>query len=359
MSWNIGRVSSLQFNLLNRSFVSSATKALATAGEELSTGFKSDIYGSLGASAATLTSLRASFENTEAYMTTNKTLDGKLEAMLTSVDAARTSADSVLQTAIVNSSRPTSGVSELQNEARAALESIIATLNISYNGDYLFSGVSSDLEPLTRWSDVNEATGTSPSQVLADIVGSGPASAGEAEDMLAQIDAVFASTSGEAAQSFEGTFYRGAPALAKDGAPVPRVTARIGEGQALDYGVQANDQGIRDVIKGLAMLASVDVGAIEDEGAYAIWMGAVSAALSNGVEGMLEISAGIGFNQQVAENAQTRLTDLALVQKTQISDYESVDPYEASTRVKNLEYQLDASYSVTAKLSQLSLLNYL
>jgi len=357
MSWNISRISSLQFNTANRSFVASATSALATASEELSTGVKSDIYGSLGASSATLMTLRKNYENTEAYINTNSILDSKLQAMLTSIDTARGSADSVLQTAIVNSSRSSTGVSELQNEASAALESLIATLNISYSGDYLFSGIDSDRQPLTRWTEVNEETGTSPAQVLADIVGSGPTSVDEVEAMLAKIDAVFSSSNADEAENFEGTFFSGTPAASSGSGS--RVTARIGEGQALEYGVQANDAGIVNVIKGLAMLAAVDVSAIEDDATYSAWMEGATAALSTGVEGMLEISAGIGFHQQVVENAQTRLEDLSLVQKTQISDYESVDPYEASTKVENLQYQLEASYAVSARLSQLTLLDYL
>ncbi|MGE4327159.1 MAG: flagellin [Pseudodonghicola sp.] len=359
MSWNISRVSSLQFNTANRSFVASATSALATASEELSTGVKSDIYGALGASSATLMTLRKNYENTEAYINTNSILDSKLQAMLTSIDTARGSADSVLKTAIVNSSRATTGVTELQNEASAALESLIATLNISYSGDYLFSGIDSDKQPLTRWSEVNKETGASPAQVLADIVGGGPTSAEEAEEMLAKIDAVFSSSNADEAENYEGTFFSGTRAVSADGSSPTRVTARIGEGQALEYGVQANDAGIVNVIKGLAMLASVDVSTIEDDATYSAWMAGATAALSTGVEGMLEISAGIGFHQQVVENAQSRLGDLSLVQKTQISDYESVDPYEASTKVENLQYQLEASYAVSAKLSQLSLLDYL
>lgn len=357
MSWNISRISSLQFNTANRSFVASATSALATASEELSTGVKSDIYGSLGASSATLMTLRKNYENTEAYINTNSILDSKLQAMLTSIDTARGSADSVLQTAIVNSSRSSTGVSELQNEASAALESLIATLNISYSGDYLFSGIDSDRQPLTRWTEMNEETGTSPAQVLADIVGSGPTSVDEVEAMLAKIDAVFSSSNADEAENFEGTFFSGTPAASSGSGS--RVTARIGEGQALEYGVQANDAGIVNVIKGLAMLAAVDVSAIEDDATYSAWMEGATAALSTGVEGMLEISAGIGFHQQVVENAQTRLEDLSLVQKTQISDCESVDPYEASTKVENLQYQLEASYAVSARLSQLTLLDYL
>ncbi|MDK3016720.1 flagellin [Pseudodonghicola flavimaris] len=359
MSWNISRVSSLQLNTANRSYVASATKLLQTAGQELSTGVKADIFADLGASAALDLTLRAREANTQAYLTSNDILDSKLQAMLTSVDAARESADSVLQTSIVNASRGTTGVSALNEEAEAALESIIASLNISFNGDYLFSGIDSDAQPLSRWDEIDTETGTSPAQLLSGIVGSGPATLAEAEDMIARFDAFFDSANADASENFEGVFFNGTPAQAADGTPSARVTARLDADQSLEYGVQANDQGFRDILKGLAMLAVVDVSTIEDDATYKAWMEAANTALGNGVEGALGASADIGFNQQVVENASTRLGDLSLVQQTQIAAYENVDPYEAATRVENLQYQLEASYTVTAKLSQMSLLNYL
>jgi flagellar hook-associated protein 3 FlgL len=82
-------------------------------------------------------------------------------------------------------------------------------------------------------------------------------------------------------------------------------------------------------------------------------------SLSASQEGMLDISARIGFNQQIVEKTQTQLNDLSLVQRTQISNYESVDPYEAITRMNSLETQLQASYQVSSRLSSLSILNYL
>lgn len=355
----INRISSLQLSLTNRSYVARATQLLQEAGQELSTGFKSDIFADLGARAAQALSLRGREENTQAYMTSNDILDSKLQAMLTSVDAVRGGAESVLENALVNASRPTTGATALQDEARAALESIIASMNISYNGDHLFSGIDSDSAPLTRWEEVNENTGASPAAVLEAIVGSGPATLDEAEAMIAEIDAFFASANSDPAQNYEGTLFNGTPLVDEAGEPAGRITARIDEGQALEYGVQANDQAFRDLIKGLAMLAVTDVSQIDDETTYARWMEEANAALSDGVQGTLNASADIGFNQQVVETTQTRLKDLSLVQRTQISAYESADPYEAATRVEMLQTQLEASYTVSARLSQLSLLNYL
>lgn len=359
MSWTISRVSSLQLNLANRQYVARATELLQKAGQELSTGVKADIFADLGPRAAVALTLRAREENTQAYITSNKILDSKLQAMLTSVDGVRDSADDVLQNALVNASRPTTGVAALQDESRAALESIIASLNISYNGDHLFSGIDSDTPPLTRWNEVSDATGTSPEQVLQDIVGSGPTTLAEAEEMIAKLDAFFDSTNSDPALNYEGTFFNGTPLVDDSGAEANRVTARIDVGQALEYGVQANDEAFRSMMKGLAMLAVTNVAEIDDSATYARWMEEVNASLSGGVQGALNVSAGIGFNQQVVENTQTHLNDLSLVQRTQIADYENVDPYETSTLVTSLETQLEASYNVTARLSQMSLLNYL
>lgn len=359
MSSPINTVSTLQLSMSNRTYVAKATKMLQQAGEELSNGVKSDVFGELGARAAQLLSLRAREENTQAYITSNEILGSKLQAMLTSVDAVRGETQSVLEVALVNASRPSTGATALQDEARAALESVVATLNISYNGDYLFAGIDSDTTPLNRWNEASDATGTSPAAALGAIVGSGPTSAAEADDMIARIDAFFASANSDPAENFEGTFFGGTPLLEAGGTPAGRITARIDEGQALEYGVQANDDGFREMLKGLAMLAITDVSKISDETAYAHWMEGVNKALSGGLDGALQASADIGFNQQVVETTQTRLNDLSLVQKKQISTYESVDPYEAATMVKTLETQLDAAYSVTARLSQLSLLKFL
>jgi len=356
---SINTVSTLQLSLTTRKYVAEATQALQDASQELSTGVKSDIFGDLGARAAQLLSLRAREDNTQAYISSNEILDSKLQAMLTSVDAVRGQAQGVLETSLINASRPSIGVTALQGEAKSAMGSIIASLNITYNGDYLFAGIDSDAQPLTRWSETNSGTGTSPEAVLQAIVGTGPTTLAEAEDMIDQINAFFDSANADPADNFEGTFYSGTPLLDGSGAEAPRVTARIDEGQALEYGVQANDDGFRDMLKGLAMLAVTDVSAIENQEVYARWMEEVNDALSGGLEGGLQTSADIGFNQQVVETTQGRLGDLSLVQTTQISNYEGADPYEAATMVEALQTQLQASYSVTARLASLSLLNYL
>jgi flagellar hook-associated protein 3 FlgL len=359
MTWSVGSLSTFQFNLFNRQNVQRSTEALQKAGYEVSTGKKSDIYLDLGPGAASLLRLRAREGDTQTYLQSNDVLASKLEAMLTSVNAIRQTAQPVLESALINASRPQTGAEVLQREARAALESMTATMNTSFNGEHLFSGLASDAPPLSRWEQANAATGLSPQDVLAAIVGTGPADAAEATAMIEEIERVFASQSVvDPDRNFEATFYNGAPALDGTGTEIDRFSARVNVGQEVEYGVQANDAAFREIYKGFAMLAAVDVSKLEQD-AYEVWMAKVIEVMSDGQEGALDASARIGFNQQIVEDTQVQLTDLSLIQRTQISEYESVDSYEAITRMTNLQNQLEASYQVSARLSGLTILNYL
>ena len=359
MTTGISSLSTLQFSLSNRRNVQSTTLALQRAGQELATGRKADIFVDLGARSSSAIKMRGHEENTQTYMTSNDILGTKLQAMLISVDAARDRIQSVLESTIVNAAQPQSGAEVLQRDARAALESLVATMNSSYNGDHLFSGLDSDVPPLMQWTQTNVVTGLSPEDAIASIFAGGPVDAAGATAIADQIDLAFASNdAGNPDRNFDATMYQGSPALDAGGQPTEQARAWINVGQEVAYGVRANDDAFIAAYKGLAMLVVTDISAL-DENAYATYMSRVVDALSGAQEGMLDVSSRIGFSQQIVETTQDRLNDLSLIQRTQIANYENVDPYEAATRMQSLELQLEASYQVTSRLSGLSILNYL
>ena len=144
MVLGISSFSSFQFNLFNRQNVQRTTLELQRVSEEVSTGKKADIYADLGPRAASVMKLHGREANTQTFMTSNDVLASKLDAMLASVDAARTQVQSVLESALVNATRNGNGAEVLQMQARAALESLVSTMNTSYNGENLFSGLESN-----------------------------------------------------------------------------------------------------------------------------------------------------------------------------------------------------------------------
>ena len=301
MTVGINTLSSLQFSLHNRRNVQSTTLALHRAGQELATGRKSDIFADLGSNAVSTIKLRAREADTQTYMKSNDVLSHKLEAMLLSVDTARGSIQSVLERAVTNATRPHIEADTLQRDAIAALDSLVAVMNTSYNDDHLFSGLNSGTAPLMRWSETNTATGLSPEDAVTSIYGGGPSDAASATASANQIDLAFASNDvGNPNRNFEATFYQGTPALDGAAQPTEQVKGWVNTGQQMSYGVRANDEAFVEAYKGLSMLAVTDVSTLNED-AYATYMDSVITALTNAQEGMLATSSQIGFNQQIVE----------------------------------------------------------
>lgn len=358
MSWLSSRISSHQMNIYMRSHVSETSLALQRAGQELSTGRRADMFGDLGPRAGVAITMRAREENTQAYLSANSVLENKLEAMLSSIETIREPVEEVLQAAILNKESPGTGAFAVQSQARAALETVMGTLNVSFNGEFIFSGTTSNVRALNRWEDADATTGLSPEDVMSAIIGAGPVDVATAGTIIAEIDQAFDSTHANANYNFEASFYNGTPELDGGGLPNDRIAGRLDQGQELVYGIQANDQGFRDIIKGLSMLSAVDIESIGDEDAYRAWMNDVVETLADGVQGALDASANLGFNQQLVEKAKVRLEDISMVQRKQIATYENIDPYEVATQMSSLETQLQASYSVSSRLAGLTILDW-
>ncbi len=359
MSMTVGRISTLQFNQMNRDLISRTTVSLQQAAKEVVTGRRADVYIDLGPQAAGTLTLRTREEETQAYMKSNSLLQGRLQVQLDSVDAIRGQVTDVLEPVLANASLPLAGADTIQLQARTALEITISQLNVSFGGEALFGGTESGATPLIPYAEVNPDTGLSPEDVVNSIITGPPATLADITQIMADLDAVFSSASANPNEDFESTFYRGTPELDGSGVPNSRISARIEPGLELDYGLQANDEPFREVIKGLAMLAAFDVTEIADRDVYVAWMEEVTKVLGDASLEVLNISAEIGFRQQTVETAQRRLEAVSNVNVTQLAALEEVDPYEAATRMTALETQLRATYEVTAQLNSLSLLNYL
>lgn len=354
------RVSSYQMNYFMRENVNSATMKLQEATKELGTGRHANLFQELGARTASTLQMRVTETTTQSYVTSNEVLASKLESTLAATNNIRKTIDSVLQIALLNKTRPTTGAEAIQAEARSAIESMVGSLNQSFNGDHLFAGVKSRAAPMTRWEDTNATTGHSPQAVLNSIVGAGPPDAATAATMITSIKEVFDSSyTTDPTMNYEATFFGGTPLLDGGGVANPRVTGRLDPDQELQYGVQANDEPMREAMRGLSMLATIDVSKITDEATYQAWMDEAVNTLASAAEGVLKMATDVGFQQQVVETANTRLKDVSVIQQLQIARLENVDTYEVAAKISSLEAQLNASYSVTARLGQLSILNYM
>ena len=74
---------------------------------------------------------------------------------------------------------------------------------------------------------------------------------------------------------------------------------------------------------------------------------------------LVDIQAGVGIRQTSLQDQQAVLSREETLLAAAFIDLAGKDQYEAATELRELEANLEASYLLTSRLSNLSLLNYL
>ncbi|MHA6327039.1 flagellin [Roseivivax sp. CAU 1753] len=320
---------------------------------ELSTGRHQDIFEAAGSKSSRAFNVRGELQRTEGFLVSNRLLEAKLDLTNHTLSQIREVAQDFLTLAAPSSGGTSTSTRALQDDARRAFDQIADLSNATYSGARLLSGVMSDRSALARWREEN-ALGTSPERVVSAVLGSGIGNAADAAAKAESLDAIFADGPGVAgASGYSDVFYGGG---SRDGA---RLSAQIDTGLHLDYGTQADDQGFRDLMQGLAMLASADVSNIADEAAYREWMDRAIEKVSAGVSGVLSLEVKTGSEQQQLSTTISRQGERRDMLEAERGHIEGVDPYDAALRLSELEARLEVSYTVTARLRKLSFLNYI
>jgi flagellar hook-associated protein 3 FlgL len=81
-----------------------------------------------------------------------------------------------------------------------------------------------------------------------------------------------------------------------------------------------------------------------------------TAQASAGVTGL---RANVGLAEERIARSSERISIQTDIVESNISKLEAVDPAEVSVRISALLTQIETSYSLTARIHQMSLLNYL
>lgn len=211
-------------------------------------------------------------------------------------------------------------------DAKAALSSTLSSLNARYGDRFLFSG---------------DATATLPfpdsSRLLADIEQLAQ-TATDSADFETLVDDYFNSPTGGWLQDV----YKGS------------TTSSDPES------VNANHDAIKSLVKDLAILAaSGPDGSLASLNGYETLIQETSLSLSASETALTNLRADLGvFEERNATSLKTLDTEETLLVEA-FNELTARDQYEAATELQSLQTTLEASYLITARLSQLSLMNYL
>jgi flagellar hook-associated protein 3 FlgL len=140
-------------------------------------------------------------------------------------------------------------------------------------------------------------------------------------------------------------------------------TAQLGPNMTVSYGMRANEQAISTLVANVAVLAATTYSASDPNAgaSYNALSQKVTANLNgqSGTQSINDIEANLANAQTSVANASTLNTQTQSTLQDMLQGIEGVDQNTVGVEILNLQNSLSASMSVTARLSQLSLVNYL
>lgn len=223
-------------------------------------------------------------------------------------------------------------------DARQRFDAAVSALNLKVAERYALSGEATDTRPLAD-----------PGTILAALTA---AIAGQAtgEGVATAVDAWFDAPAGG------GGFLD----IAYLGAGTPAAAARIGAGPAAEMSLTAADPALRGLLKGLALAALASEGALAGQPAE---RGALARAAGAWITGagqdLAGLRAGIGATEARLADAATRNAAEASALRIARAGLVAADPYDSATALEAARTQIETLYTLTARLSRLSLAEYL
>jgi flagellin-like hook-associated protein FlgL len=140
-------------------------------------------------------------------------------------------------------------------------------------------------------------------------------------------------------------------------------TAQVGPSMTVDYGMRATEPAITSLVANVAALAATSFSATNPNAqtSYQALTESVQANLSgqSGSQSISNIESDIANAQTTVKNATALNTQTQSTLQDMLQGFEGVNQTQVGEQILTLQNTLSASMSVTARLAQLSLVNYL
>lgn len=334
-----------------RSALSKAQRQLAEAQLELSTGRYADVGRSLGSATSRTISIRRDMEDLQSLTDTNNILAPKLEFGQSVLESVARTADKFLQSAIAaRGSSQGAHVAKVSSED--ALKSLISAMNTTYDGQYLFAGINASQRPIADYFSI-PAPSSKTAVDTAFVAQFGVPQTDPGISSLAAID-VESFLTGPFSALFDVTGWSSAWSSASN----DNITSRISQSEVIETSVNANSDAIRNLGQAFTMVADLGIESMNDAAQEAILDKAI-ALTSDAISGLNSMRASLGVAQDRVSSTNRRISIQVDILSKSVAKLENVDPAEVAVRITTLSTQMEAAYALTARLSKMSLVNYL
>ncbi|MEP3303070.1 MAG: flagellar hook-associated family protein [Hoeflea sp.] len=345
-------VSNLAMQNSMRLTIARGENEVQTLQTEIVTGRYYDIGLALGAKTSNSVSLNQDVSRLKTIQDSNALVTQRMSASQLALDLMADSAQQMLEAFItVNGSDDANNLQIARRDVESSLGSFNVAANTSSNGEYLFSGINTNTKPVADYFEAGSAAKTAFDTMFVGRFGfsqNDPQAAGitaaDMEDFITN----------DLEPAFMGADWNTNWSSASD----TNISSRILGNEVVESSVNANSDGMRKfalaAVIGIELLGSP----VTSEVRNVVNTKAIEYA-GQAVTGIDNQRSNLGVSENRVAKANDALESQMDIITLYLDEMEGVDAYEASTRMQTLLDQVETSYALTARIQQMSLVNYL
>lgn len=332
-------ISSLSISTAMQLTVSNAQTEITKLQKEAVTGTYADVGLELGTRTSTSLDYKRESNRLQSIVDANAVAEQRMDASQLAMQNMSASAQSLLNSVIaLSGNTDASSLSVAQTTARATLENFVSYSNTAVNGEYLFSGINTDVQTLSN-TFISDITTDFKNAFTAQFANPSAVTADELKTFLSDYQA-----------ALDWPLWTGASETT--------MSSRISTSETVSTSTTANSDGFKSLVLA-SVISSELVNSGLNAGALAVLNDTTTSLTGSAISGIDTQRAKIGLSQERVEKANTYMSSQKTIIDTQLTNLVGVDPYEASTRLTNLLNQVETSYKITSRIQGLSLVNYL
>ncbi|WP_214471956.1 flagellar hook-associated family protein [Mesorhizobium sp. dw_380] len=323
---------------------------LVKATKESSTGVVADVGLALGGRTAQSVTFSRDLDRLNVIVDSNGLVAARLASTQTSLGQLSSVAQTFLSSLTTASSGDNSD-SLTQSTGQTTIQQLASILNTSVNGEYLFAGTNTDVKPINDFTAAGSPAKAAFDASFVAKFGFTPNDPLAADITAAQMDDFITN---DVTPQFLGSGWQTNMSNATD----QQIVSRIALNETTETSTSANSDGIKKLAMAAAMVTSLMSTNISQAAKDSI-VSHSQILVGEALSGIAQVQSQTGIVQKRVSDASDRMKTQIDLFERHILDLEAVDPATAATRVADLTQHIETSFALTARLQQLSLLNYL
>lgn len=330
-------------------------KELGHLQNEISTGRKSDLAADLGSRLRLCINMHSQSMNLARFIENNKLHGARLEITQSSLESVHENAEQ-FKSLLILSQNNTREPAFISSQASRFLSLFTSALNNTFDNRYVFAGEKINITPLNNF--ITEPASIAKSQIDAAFSSNPPDGFG-----FSQTSAMVSSITSQQLETFINgplaSFFSADQWMTNwSNASSGSLKNKISPNQEIDTSVTSNDPALRKIAMAYVMASNLGVENMNPN-TYQTLLRLTNGILDEGIKLLTSTRTQVGVMQQYLQGTNDALQGKSQSLEIQISEFESVNRTEIAARINSLMGQIEASYTLTSRISNLSLVRFL